>query len=458
MVSFDHREPGTLESDWSASPHWDSLTPLNTSAIRRLIVVAAHPDDETLGAAGLMRRVARAGGHVQVILATDGEASHPQSPTHTAEQLRARRAAEVEQAIELIAPGSSVVRLGLRDGALKHDAAELRAGIEAAIAVAVADGPATLAVTWRGDGHGDHRIVGEVSAAVAHAMGSQLLEYPIWLWHWSAPADTRMPWSQLCALVLDPEEREIKKRAIAMHSSQTTPLSNEVGDEVVLRDEFLEHFRRPMEVYVNRDADRGKPSLSGEYFDTFYAGKADPWGFESRWYEQRKRALTLGALPRERFGRVLEVGCSIGVLTEQLAARCDHLHATDIAEQPLKAARERLKNESHVTFHQTDAPGEWPSGEFDLIVLSEVGYYFSEEALSDLVCRAAASLAADGVLLACHWRHPVSDYPLTGDQVHARLQAESNLERFVHHSEEDFLLELYSPPPARSVARQTGLL
>ncbi|WP_341953556.1 bifunctional PIG-L family deacetylase/class I SAM-dependent methyltransferase [Salinibacterium sp. TMP30] len=455
-MTFDNREPGTLESQWSASPHWNTRRELDPSTIHRLIVVAAHPDDETLGAAGLMQRVARAGGDVRVVLATDGEGSHPQSPTHTTEQLRARRMAEVEEAIELIAPGSSVVRLGLRDGALKHDASQLRAGIEAVIADG--SGAATLAVTWRGDGHGDHRTVGEVSAEVAHATGSQLLEYPIWLWHWSSPDDTRMPWSQLRTLVLDPEEKELKLRAIAMHTSQTEPLSNGIGDEVVLRDEFLEHFRRPLEAYVSHEIAPDGASLSREYFDTFYADKTDPWGFETRWYEQRKRALTLAALPRERFERALEVGCSIGVLTAQLAARCDQLLATDIAEQPLEIARKRLGNHSHVTFHQTAAHTEWPTGEFDLIVLSEVGYYFSVDALNDLVCRAAESLTPGGVLVACHWRHPVSDYPLTGDQVHARLRAEPSLERFVHHSEEDFLLELFSPRPALSVARQTGLV
>ena len=83
-------------------------------------------------------------------------------------------------------------------------------------------------------------------------------------------------------------------------------------------------------------------SLGPEYFEDLYARHADPWGFADRWYEQRKRALLLASLPRPRFARAFEPGCSIGVLTAELAPRCDALLATDVAEGALSAARERL--------------------------------------------------------------------------------------------------------------------
>ena len=456
MVTFDHRDAGTREDHWHASPHWSQVAQLDLSKIANLLVISAHPDDETLGAAGLMHRVSRAGGLVSVLLATDGEGSHPHSPTHTVEELGARRVREVEEAIELLAPASSVTRLGLPDGGLKHHAAQLRAGIEAA--VGACSGPVTLVVPWRGDGHGDHRIVGEVAAAVAHDIAAELLEYPIWLWHWSTPDDPRMPWSEMRMLRLTAAEQEVKLQAMAVHTSQTAPLSSAPGDEVLLREEFLEHFRRPTEVYVSAQDSADAASLSREYFDQFYASKSDPWGFETRWYEQRKRAITMAALPREQFQNALEVGCSIGVLTEELAVRCDQLLATDIAQQPLKVAQSRLATHPHVKFQQVAVQEEWPAGSFDLIVLSEVGYYLSLDELTLLIRRAAQSLTAHGVLLACHWRHPVRDYPLTGDQVHERFREEPALARLLLHEEEDFLLEVFSPPPAQSVARETGLV
>ncbi len=454
-MNFDHRDPGTPEAQWISSARWQGLAEFDASGIEQLIVVSAHPDDETLGAAGLMRRVSAAGGQVQLVLATDGEGSHPESPTRSAAELRSWRASELEQAIELIAPGTPIRRLGLRDGALKHETVALRAGIVEALAPG--GGKTVIAATWRGDGHGDHRVVGEVCADIASAHRLSLVEYPIWLWHWSSPEDSRMPWTTLRTVMLSTEERDVKRRAIAAHESQVAPLSDADGDEAILHPHFLEHFDRPMEAYVVTKPD-DDATLTREFFDDFYAGKTDPWGFETRWYEQRKRALTMASLPRERFANALELGCSIGVLSAELAPRCDALLATEIAPQPLEIARQRLAQFPHVSLRQVATAEEWPEGMFDLIVLSEVGYYFDVDALDRVLSRAAASLTLGGVLVACHWRHEVKDYPLSGDEVHERLNALGSLERLVHHVEEDFLLEVFSPRPARSVARRTGLL
>ena len=121
-------------------------------------------------------------------------------------------------------------------------------------------------------------------------------------------------------------------------------------------------------------------------------------------------------------------------------------------------ARARLAGRAGVVFEQRRVPQDWPSGWFDLVVLSEIGYYCGTSDLSLLIQAAAASLTPDGVLLACHWRHPVADYPLTGDEVHARLRRESGLAVLASHVEEDFLLDVFTPAPARSVARVDGLL
>lgn len=455
-MSFKHTDAGTPESLWMASERWSSVPRLDASTITHLVVVAAHPDDETLGAAALMHRVSHSGGVVSVVLATDGEASHTESTTHSAEQMRLQRVSEVRKALDHIAPEITLVRLGLTDGALKHSIAQLQDGIWAA--VTALDGTVTLAATWSGDGHGDHRAVSEASAKVARSSGARLLEYPIWMWHWANPEDHRVPWSQLRVMMLDGTEQKAKSNAIAEYHSQIRSLSSAPGDEALLHTGFLEHFTRPAEVYVDAQPSPPNGSLARKYFEDFYADKTDPWGFETRWYEQRKRAITMASLPRERFGRALEVGCSIGVLTTLLAARCDALIATDIASRPLKIAQNRLRDQPHVKFEQIAVHQSWPSGRFDLIVLSEVGYYLSPDALDLVIRSAASSLTDNGILVACHWRHPVSDYPLTGDQVHAHLREDPTLNRLVRHEEEDFLLEVYGRSTAQSVARQTGLL
>lgn len=204
--------------------------------------------------------------------------------------------------------------------------------------------------------------------------------------------------------------------------------------------------------------DAPSASLGSNYFDGFYQGGADPWGFETRWYEARKRAITMACLPRPQFASAFEPGCAIGVLTAELARRCDRLLATDISDVPLTVARQRLSGRSGVILERRRVPQDWPSGPFDLIVLSEIGYYCDASDLTLLIAAAVASLTADGVVLACHWRHPVADYPLTGDHVHEQLRRESGLTVLADHTEEDFRLDVLVRPPADSVARRDGLL
>lgn len=193
------------------------------------------------------------------------------------------------------------------------------------------------------------------------------------------------------------------------------------------------------------------------YFERLYAEGEDPWDFRGRWYERRKRALTLAALPRRRYASVFEPGCSIGEMSAALADRCDALLASDPCEAAVNAAQARLAHYSHARVEQQRLPAQWPAGQFDLIVISEFGYYLDVADLSRLIARAVASLTPAGELLACHWRHVVSDYPLSGDRVHDAFNQVRALHRLVRHEEEDFLLELWSPDP-HSVAGVEGLV
>src|ERR1700709_2075359 len=115
-------------------------------------------------------------------------------------------------------------------------------------------------------------------------------------------------------------------------------------------------------------------TLPPSYFEAMYAESADPWGFATRWYERRKYALTLAALPREQYRRGFEPGCSIGVLTARLPRRCASLLATELAPSAVATARERLASYDGVEVAQLAVPQDWPAGTFDLVVLSEIGY------------------------------------------------------------------------------------
>ena len=158
-------------------------------------------------------------------------------------------------------------------------------------------------------------------------------------------------------------------------------------------------------------------------------------------------------LPLPRFGSALEVGCSIGVLTAGLAERCERLVAIDPSARALAAARQRVPG---VEFHQGAVPDDWPAGTYDLVVLSEVGYYLDTADLSALLDYTAADLAPDGFVVACHWRHPVEDYPQTGDAVHESMA--DRWPRLSRVEEADFLLDVYHPTGPYTVATATGLI
>jgi SAM-dependent methyltransferase len=202
----------------------------------------------------------------------------------------------------------------------------------------------------------------------------------------------------------------------------------------------------------------GPTSLPVEYFDRLYSSDPDPWRFAERWYERRKRDITLACLPHERYAAGFEPGCSVGLLTEALADRCDTLLSTDVAAAAVSAARRRVAHLGHVRVEQRAVPGQWPDGVFDLVVLSEVGYYLGHDDLGRLAERVVSSLTTGGVLVLCHWRHRVADYPLDGDEVHERMRALTGLHRVVRHEEEDFLLEVLAGGAPDSVARREGLV
>ena len=200
-------------------------------------------------------------------------------------------------------------------------------------------------------------------------------------------------------------------------------------------------------------------TLGAGYFNAMYEASADPWGFTSRWYESRKYAISVAMLPRQRYSAAFEPGCSIGVLTELLASRCDSLLSCDLAPAAVHAAATRTRHLPQVRVEHRVLPADWPGGRFDLIVASELLYYFAGQDLGDMLARITAALRPGGNLLAVHWLHPVPEYPRGGAEVHRALAGTRGLARLAVHRERDFLAEIYvrtDGEPA-SVAQAAGL-
>jgi LmbE family N-acetylglucosaminyl deacetylase len=216
--------PGTAEAQWRAWQGLEKLPELDTSGWRSAVVIAAHPDDEVLGAGGLMAMLADRGVRLRLVAVTDGEASHP------GQDIAARRIAETEAALKNVGD-CETVRLGLPDsgvdaGELAHRLPDLVAGFDVCLA------------PWENDVHSNHEAAGRAALTCA----VPVLRFPIWTWHWARPADPRLPWDRAVQVPLPPPILERKRSAIECFTSQME------GPEPILPPGVLEHFGRPREV------------------------------------------------------------------------------------------------------------------------------------------------------------------------------------------------------------------
>ena len=458
---FHHADPGTPESTWLGSDRWDAVPVLDVPGVvqryARVLVVSAHPDDETLGVGGLLSDLADAGATLHVLVATDGEQSHPVGDAGARAALGTRRRREVEQAVHTLAPGARVTHLGLPDGSLDQ-----REGTLVGHVLRHADPDTLVLAPWVADGHSDHDALGRACAAAVSRTGAGLAHYPIWLWHWGTP--DALPWPDVVACEPSRASAWRKRRALEQFPSQTTAwgVSDEAGRPAapVLGAAALDRAHRLVEVLIDPAhvlptvppaSIEGRVTSRGEQFDRMYDDSGDPWAFATSFYEGRRRALVLALLGCRRYGRVLEVGCADGRLTEALLERCDELVALDTSHRAVAAARVRAPK---ATVVHGVAPADLPPGAFDLVVLSEVGYFLTPLELIATLRRCEAALAPGGEMLLCHWQHPTTDVPLDGALVHEQALTMINRTRRATYVDEDLRIEVWGD--AASVANLEG--
>ncbi|WP_147064455.1 PIG-L family deacetylase [Terrabacter aerolatus] len=428
----------------------------------RLVVVAAHPGDETVAVGGLMAVAARAGLEVVVVLLTDEEASSPGSLTtrdgRRAVRSAARRVEAAGPAVHRLAPSGTEHRLGLPHGTVRDHEDDV---VTALVDVVGEDGPDTVLVApWRDDGQADHDAAGRAAAVAARRCDATLWEYPLWLWHRRDPAQA--PWADFHLLPLPDDVQAAKDSAVGHRRADVDRPSDPIGDESGPDVDVVAHARGPFEVFMRLGV------APDDSLDRLHDAVDDPWQVRTSWYEQRKRLVTLSALPHPRYGRALEVGGSVGALAADLARRCDELVVVDESAAATASARAALsggagaapaahdpdlvRDRGRVRVLRASVPEQWPSGRFDLVVVSEVGYFLGPERLRRLVARVGTALADDGVVVLCHWRHPVRGWPLDGARVHEIWQEESALPVVATHLEADFRLDVFSRTSAHLAA------
>jgi SAM-dependent methyltransferase len=168
-------------------------------------------------------------------------------------------------------------------------------------------------------------------------------------------------------------------------------------------------------------------TTSQDFFENKYRQNADPWKFEDSPYEQARYAVTLRALKGHHYSRVFEPGCSVGVLTQALAGHCDRLEAIDISPTAVFRAQHRCHDFPNVRIRCGSLPEATPLGKFDLIVFSEIGYYFERRELEKIIQRLSEKLNPGAALIAVHWLGTSADHLLSGDEVHAVIRDNGKL-------------------------------
>ncbi len=377
--------------------------------VDRLVVLAAHPGDETIGAGGLIARAHRLGVDVSVIVVTDD----PDDPL--------RRRLELTSAVNALAPGAGVTFLAVPRGAVRRERPFVSESVAAHVAAARARRTLIAAPWWR-EGDADHDVLGDVARAFA-AGGIRVVAYPLQA---EPTADARV-------LRLDDADTDAKRRAAAAYTSVPA-----------------DALARPFEAFVAPAAGEGATWTTAR-FDSYYQITDDPWGLNNRWYELRKRTLLLAMLPRERYTHALELGCATGVFTRMLADNSDEVLGVDLSQVALDMARANGVPDN-VTLELCELPREWPEGRFDLLVLSEVAYYWTPEQFGEALDKIDRSATEDAVFAVCHWRKTKEGTPLTGDDVHAAIGARPEWSVLARHVETDFLMDVFVRPGTPSVA------
>lgn len=230
------------------------LHSVTTIATDSVLVVAPHPDDETLGCGGAIALLRRLGCTVQVLVMSDGTRSHPHSRKYPAPALKALREAETLCAMTLLGVESSAVTfLQLPDGAIPTpESVDSQDAIAKCRAYLEAFTPKIIFLPWRYDPHSDHRATWQLIRAALLPLPDQprIIEYPIWDWDEQQRGDLSEA-QLLTAWRLDIQQvLTLKQKAIAAYRSQITDLIDDDPEGFRLTPEMLANFAHPWEVYL----------------------------------------------------------------------------------------------------------------------------------------------------------------------------------------------------------------
>ena len=208
-----------------------------------------------------------------------------------------------------------------------------------------------------------------------------------------------------------------------------------------------------------------------EYFEEIYRASDDPWQYQSRWYEVRKRQLCLASLVHSHYQNGIELGCANGVFSQALADRCQHLLCIDANPKAIQLTAQRNAGFSHIEVQQGLIPQDLPQPDssqpdssqdpsqhgFDLIVINEILYYLNSNEIAQVIAWIKQQLKPQGTLLCCHWRYPIEHFDLTGVDVHKQLREQLPFLQYLTLDDQDFILDIWQHGQD-SIAMTEGLV
>ncbi|TQI71416.1 LmbE family N-acetylglucosaminyl deacetylase [Gramella sp. Hel_I_59] len=412
--------------------HIEKAPFLNIEGLHRdlgkVIIVAPHPDDESLGCGGLIAHLATQNAEVSVLFLTNGDASHPNSSKFPQNKLGKLRKSEAINACKILGvKEKNLIFLNASDGKLAEKFKNDDSVVNELKELFQQKEPDTIFAPWRRDHHIDHIAAYNLINKAAESLESTIVEYPIWLWKKGESADWPAEDEVLTFRLKIDSVKEIKKAAIQAHISQTTNLIDDDPEGFILTEDLMQPFIGNYEYFFFPA--KYKPAVNETYFANLYADNEDPWDFETSSYEQEKYRKTIASVLGKSFENALEIGCSNGVFTKLLAPKCKNLLAVDLSQESLKSAIKRCASFSQCKFMQWDVSNGLPGSNYDAIFFSEVGYYFDLNRLGKLFKDITDSLQSGGILVMVHWTAYVRSYPLTGQQVHDHFR-KNYIDRF----------------------------
>jgi LmbE family N-acetylglucosaminyl deacetylase len=214
-----------------------------------LVVVAPHPDDESLACGGLIAEACAQGRATRVIIVSDGTGSHPASRTYPAARLRELRETEARQAVKELGldPTRDVDFLRLPDRFVPSRGPRAEAAVRRILDCVRQAAAKAIFVSWRHDPHCDHQASYRLARAVQRLKPTlELYEYTVW----GAALPPETPVASASGFRLSIESWLFRKRrAIAAHRSQTTDLIKDDPRGFRLTPSDLARFNRPYETY-----------------------------------------------------------------------------------------------------------------------------------------------------------------------------------------------------------------